>query len=222
MSADLIQIIIFAMVAAFVALRLIATFGRNPGDEQPTASEGFARRETRGPLGANADQLDANAAGEVAYLHADPVVRECLAKMGRLDRRFDPVVFLDGARQAYEMILDAFWKGDDETLKPFVDADILANFQAAIKAREEAGHTNSNRLVTLNKADVSDATLNGKEAQITVAFEADIIAATHDKDGNLIEGSMSDTHQVKDRWTFARTLGSRDPNWTLVETASAD
>lgn len=221
MSADLIQILIFAMVAAFVALRLISTFGRNPEDEQPTASDQFQTRRSSSNDRYSRDQT-AVTDNPVSFLHVSPQVRQSLESMTSLDRGFDPSAFVDGARQAYEMILAAFWKGDRETLKTFVDGEVLDNFSAAIDTREAAEQTLSNRLVHLNKAEISQAEVIGRTANITVNFDADIISAVHDKDGNLIEGSISDTHNVKDSWTFSRELGSRDPNWVLIETATAE
>jgi len=221
MSADLIQILIFAMVAAFVALRLISTFGRNPEDETPPAPDQMRQRRASTPPGYEDGQAEVRQ-NPVSFLHVSPQVRQSLDSMVQLESGFDPSVFLDGARQAYGMILDAFWKGDRETLKTFLDEGILSGFTGAIDAREAAEQTVSNRLVHLNKAEISQAEVVGRTAQITVAFDADIISAVHDKDGNLIEGSMSDTHNVKDSWTFSRQLGVRDPNWTLVETATAE
>ncbi|MFZ5610421.1 MAG: Tim44/TimA family putative adaptor protein [Pseudomonadota bacterium] len=222
MSADLIQIIIFAMIAAFVALRLIGVFGRHQGDEQPSTPEhnGARRDIAKADVLAGPDAPDAKGKGEAAFFHADPQVRDVLQRIAHADRQFDPARFLEGARKAYEMILEAFWKGDRETLASFVDADVLANFSAAIEARQAAGQTVENRLVHLNAVAIMAAEIVGNAAHITVAYEADIIAAVRDRDGNLAEGSLSDTHLVKDIWTFARPLRSRDPNWTLVETAS--
>lgn len=221
MSADLIQILILAMVAAFVALRLISSFGRNPEDETPPAADQLSQRRARTRPGYNDPQAEP-AQNSVSFLHVSPQVRQSLDSMTQLERGFDPSVFLDGARQAYGMILDAFWKGDRETLKTFLDETILSGFISAIDAREAAEQSVSNRLVHLNKAEISHAEVVGRTAQITVDFDADIISAVHDKDGNLIEGSMSDTHNVKDSWTFSRELGLRDPNWTLVETSTGE
>lgn len=222
MSSDLIQIIIFAMVAAFVALRLISTFGRNPGDEQPPRVDPMQRSEkgssSNYDIGPRAEQP----AEPVRYLHVAPQVGEALTEMTRQDAQFDAATFLDGARKAYEMILQAFWKGEKETFTPFVNDEILQNFTTAISARDAEGLTLSNRLVALNKAEITNAEISGRRGTITIVFDADIIAATHDRDGNLIEGSMSDTHNVKDKWIFSRELGSQDPNWTLVETATVE
>lgn len=221
MSADLIQILIFAMVAAFVALRLISSFGRNPEDETPPAADQLRQRRAQSRSAYDDPQAD-TPRNPVSFLHVSPQIRQSLDSMTQLEQSFDPSEFLDGARQAYGMILDAFWKGDRDVLKTFLDDAILSGFTSAIDAREAAEQTVSNRLVHLNKAEISHAEVVGRTAQITVAYDADIISAVHDKDGNLIEGSMSDTHNVKDSWTFSRELGVRDPNWTLVETSTAE
>lgn len=221
MSADLIQILIFAMVAAFVALRLISSFGRNAEDDTPPAPDQLRQRRASTPPGYEDAQSETRQ-NPVSFLHVSPQVRQSLDSMVQLENDFDPSIFLDGARQAYGMILEAFWKGDRDTLKSFLSDAILSGFTGAIDAREAEEQTVSNRLVHLNKAEIAHAEVVGRTAQITVDFDADIISAVHDKDGNLIEGSMSDTHNVKDSWTFSRELGVRDPNWTLVETATAE
>ena len=222
MSAELIQIIIFAMVAAFIALRLISTFGRNPGDEHPPRVDPMQRRENGSSPNFDIGSKPDRSPDPVRYLHVAPHVGEALTQMSRQDPQFDAALFLDGARKAYEMILEAFWKGDKETYTPFVDEDIAQNFSTAIAARDAEGLTLSNRLVALNKAEITHAVISGTTGSITIVFDADIIAATHDQDGNLVEGSMSDTHNVKDKWVFSRNLGSGDPNWTLVETATVE
>ena len=137
------------------------------------------------------------------------------------DRRFDVNQFVEGARSAYRMILEAFWKGDRDELAYLCDTDVNASFGQAIDARDAEGHTLENRLIRIDRVHVADAALNGGMATITLRFDADIAAVTRDRDGNVIAGSMTDAVATHDVWTFARDIRSNDPNWKLTETDEA-
>src|SRR4051794_35197243 len=145
---------------------------------------------------------------------AGPGVRAILAA----DPSFDVARFLEGAKSAYRMILEAYWKGDLEPLKGHVDAHVEEAFAGAVKQRETEGLRLDNRLVAIDQAVISEATLERGVAIITVRFEADIAAVTRNAEGQVVAGSLSDAVQTRDMWTFRRDTGSRDPNWLLVET----
>ena len=119
------------------------------------------------------------------------------------------------------MILEAFWKGDGQELAYLVGDDVRASFDEAIAEREAAGHKLDNRLVAIERAVIEDARLDGRDASITVRFDADIAAVTRNQEGEVIAGSLSDAVVTHDVWTFRRTLGGDDPNWLLVETDEA-
>ena len=116
------------------------------------------------------------------------------------------------------MILEAFWKGDLDTLRTHVEPHIYEAFAASVEQRGKDGLTLDNRLVAIEQAVISEATLERGIALITVRFEADIAAVTRAADGQVVAGSVSDAVQTRDLWTFRRDTGSRDPNWLLVET----
>ena len=116
------------------------------------------------------------------------------------------------------MTLEAFWRGDEAELEQLAEADVAHAFAEAIAVRRDAGETLDNRLVSIEKATIIDAAVAGREAQITVRFDADIAAVTRDSEGNLIAGSLTDADETHDVWTFARTLKSSDPNWRLADT----
>ena len=211
-------IILFAMVAGFLALRLYAVLGKRTGHEQalPKPSE---ERVATPPAQRTIDQ-----APEVREINTRVI--ETGAETGlkaviAADSSFDVVQFIDGAKSAYKMILEAFWKGDEDTLAWLVEDDVRAGFSQAIAERKAAGHVLENRLVVIERAMISDAVVEGKNARITVRFDADIAAVTRDADGNVIAGSLSDAVETHDIWTFARGLRSNDPNWKLVETDEA-
>jgi predicted lipid-binding transport protein (Tim44 family) len=203
------------MIALFVGLRLYAVLGQRTGHEQrpltrpeaaPTAEAPVAKTDTPAanpePSGYAFEQ--GAAAGIRAIIAADP--------------SFDVARFIEGAQAAYRMVLEAFWKGDREELAFLADAPVREAFEAAIKAREEAGHKLDNRLVAIERAAIEDARLKGREAEIEVRFDAFVAAVTRNAEGELVAGSMSDAVPTNDVWTFRRDLRSDNPNWLLVET----
>ena len=147
-----------------------------------------------------------------------PAVERGVREIASADSRFDLTAFMDGARGAYEMVLEAFWEGDRETLRDLCDDDVYEGFVAAIDAREEAGETLENTLIRVEETRVHSASMDGRIARIAVLFVADIAAVTRDKDGNVVAGSLDDAIESRDVWTFSRNTASKDPNWILDET----
>ena len=214
-----VEIVLLAMVALFVGLRLYSVLGRRTGHEQQpviTRPEPVASAEPAAPLAdAGTDRAER---GSLVYEHgAAGGIRAIIAA----DPHFDVARFLEGAQAAYRMILEAFWKGDREELGYLVGDDVRASFEQAIAERDAAGHRLDNRLVQIERAVIERASLDGRVASIVVRFDADIAAVTRNDAGEVIAGSMSDAVETHDLWTFRRTLGSDDPNWLLAETDEA-
>ncbi|MBX3565235.1 MAG: Tim44 domain-containing protein [Sphingomonas sp.] len=211
-------VILFAMVAAFLALRLYSVLGKRTGHEQPLPKPAEERLGIP-PVPRTIDVTpEVRESGTRAIeTGAESGLRAVIAA----DPGFDVAQFVEGSKSAYRMILEAFWKGDEETLAWLVEDDVREGFTQAIAERREAGHVLDNRLVVIERALITEASVEGKTARITVRFDADIAAVTRDADGNLIAGSMSDAVETHDSWTFARNLRSDDPNWKLVETDDA-
>jgi predicted lipid-binding transport protein (Tim44 family) len=151
-----------------------------------------------------------------------PAVERGIREISGADRTFEFTSFMEGAKGAYEMVLEAFWAGDKDTLRELCDDDVFAGFEAAIDAREAEGHVLQNKLIRIEETRVHSATLESskfsKVARIAVLFVADIAAVTRDKDGNVVAGSLDDAVESRDVWTFSRDISSRDPNWVLDET----
>jgi predicted lipid-binding transport protein (Tim44 family) len=210
-------IVILALVALFVGLRLYNVLGERTGHEQQQPilkAADPARVEQRTaqlPIvpGAAIDS------GDLAYLPtAGPGVRALLAA----DPGFDVAQFLEGGKAAYRMILESFWKGDLDTLRAHADDHVFETFAAAVEQRKADELTVDNRLVAIEQAVIADAQLDRSVALVTVRFEADIAAVTRNKDGEMVAGSLSDAVQTRDLWTFRRDIASNDPNWLLIET----
>ena len=210
-------IVILALVAIFIGLRLYSVLGERTGHEQqpilkPAESDARAAPQVTQPAAAPSAPAET---GDMAFVPtAGPGVRAILAA----DSAFDVARFLEGAKSAYRMILEAFWKGELDTVRGHVDDHIYDAFAGSVEQRKKDGLTLDNRLVTIDQAVISEATLERGVALITVRFEADIAAVTRNAEGQVVAGSLSDAVQTRDLWTFRRDTGSRDPNWLLVET----
>jgi predicted lipid-binding transport protein (Tim44 family) len=213
-----VEIVLLAMIALFVGLRLYAVLGTRTGHEQQPVIRPEAPPEAK-PAATVAD-IPANNA-EPSGLAYDKSAAGGISAIIAADPNFDVARFVEGAQSAYRMTLEAFWKGDREELAFLANDEVKGAFEAAIDAREAAGETVDNRLVAIERAAIEDARLKGKVAEIEIRFEAFIAAVTRNKDGEVIAGSLSDAVPTKDLWTFQRDLKSRDPNWRLVETDEA-
>lgn len=212
-----IEIVFLAMLAGFIALRLVSVLGRRTGHENPAPTGyGGGPAEVAAPGVAGVDARRPALLDMPADL--DPALREPLQAIADADPNFDPARFTEGAKAAYRMILEAFWKGDAPALDGLVSDDVAADFRAAIAAREEQGLTLDNRLVRIERARIVGARVVGMMAEVTVRFDADLVAVTRDRDGNVVAGSTSDAMTTHDLWSFSHHLGSADPNWLLIET----
>jgi len=213
------EIVLLAMVALFVGLRLYAVLGRRTGHEQQPVlrpAEPVSGAEVAAPPADTATERN-DRAGLVYDDKAADGIRAIIAA----DPSFDVARFLEGGQAAYRMILEAFWKGDQEDLADLVGDEVRQSFGTAIAEREAAGHRLDNRLISIERASIEDAQLQGRTATITVRFDADIAAITRDANGDVVAGSLSDAVATHDLWTFRRNLASGDPNWLLVETDEA-
>lgn len=213
-----LEIVLLAMVAAFLGLRLYSVLGKRTGHEQEvaprTVSDDRQPAIVRQPIG----QSEPAAAGALDANLVDFAASSGLRSIANADRQFDPALFLEGAKSAYGMILDAYWKGDKTTLRFLCDDDVYDSFGEAIDARAERGEVLENRLVRIEEARIIDASYDHPVARITVRFDADIASLLKDAGGTVIGGSMNDAVESHDVWTFFRDLKSGDRNWKLDET----
>ena len=210
-------IVILALIALFIGLRLYSVLGERTGHEQqpilkPADPEAVLEPRVAQPARAPATSADMS---DMAFLPlAGPGVRALLAA----DPTFDVARFLEGSKAAYRMILEAFWKGELDAVRSHVDQNVYDAFAGAIAEREKGGLSLDNRLVAVEQAVISEASLDNNIAVVTVRFEADIAAVTRNREGEVVAGSLSDAVQTRDLWTFRRDIASSDPNWLLIET----
>ena len=211
----MLYVILLAMVAGFLALRLYSVLGKRTGHEQPLPKPA----EERATNVVLPRTVDAQAEPREAMVRPiEAGAEQGLRQIVQAEPGFDVVRFLEGAKAAYRMTLEAFWRGDEAELRELATDDVASAFIESIAARREAGERLDNRLVTIERATIADARLNGREARIIVRFDADIAAVTRDAEDRVVAGSTDDAVETHDVWTFARTLGASDPNWKLADT----
>jgi predicted lipid-binding transport protein (Tim44 family) len=227
--------LLFLVIAVVIFLRLRSVLGRRTGNERPRydpftppESNGKTVRDNvvtlpRGEPPRVAEELDqatfAKQLKDIAPEGSDMAKK--LQAIAQADRSFDPKHFLTGARAAYEMIVTAFAEGDTKTLKQLLSRDVYESFSSAIAEREKNGETVEFKFVGISSSDIIEAEIVGKMANITIKFVSDLITATRDRAGEIIDGNSSQIRDVTDIWTFARELAARDPNWRLVATGTA-
>jgi predicted lipid-binding transport protein (Tim44 family) len=220
--------VIFALVALFVAWKLRSVLGMRQDSERPGELAAPLRRAP-GPASASVAQPDAAASTVVSLAPAerwkgvaepDPAVWSGLDAIAAADRSFSPQDFLAGARGAYDMVVHAFAAGDSDALKSLMSPEAFANFESAIHARADAGHTTSTTVVSIDKATIVGARLLGTNAQLQVRFSAKLASVTRDTQNEVVDGSPDTVVEHIDLWTFARDVRSRDPNWQLTATES--
>jgi len=221
------EIVILAMIAAFLGLRLYSVLGRRAEhEEEPIQGRIEGRQGQPGAARvATPAKPDARSDGRAQQPQrlremplAPPSVERGLAEIAQVDRRFDAAAFVEGARSAYRMSLEAFWKGDKAELRQLCDEDVYAGFAQAIDARIEAGETLDNRLIRIEECTFVAAGVENGMARIALRFRADIAAGTRNAEGHMIAGSLDDAIEAIDVWTFGRAVNSRDRDWLLEET----
>ncbi|ACK50111.1 import inner membrane translocase subunit Tim44 [Methylocella silvestris BL2] len=229
-----VSTIIFALLAAFVVWKLRSILGARTGTEKPprnpfiAGEPSAAKRPGEGegkviPLpGASAPIAQAAAADPSSRWkpHAEPGSKAWagLDAIAAADRSFEIKSFLEGAKTAYEMIVIGFADGDRPMLQNLLDKSVYDSFVTALTEREKRGDKIETSFVAIDNGAIADAELNGRMAEIAVRFSAQIITATRNAAGTVIEGNPEQVVEINDTWRFARDVGARDPNWRLIST----
>jgi predicted lipid-binding transport protein (Tim44 family) len=213
------DIILFAMVAGFLVLRLRSVLGRRTGNER--RRDLFVRRPR--PVAEKLPTLAEPSAVTVdppAAAAGPDTLAAGLDQVRRADPSFEPSQFLDGARIAFEMIVTAFAKGDKAALRPLLSDEVFQQFSVAIDERTTAKESLETRIVRLDSSEVVEAELLERTAQATVKLVSHQINVTRAMDGSIVDGDPQHPTEKTDYWTFARDTRSADPNWVLVATSS--
>ncbi|MCP8938647.1 Tim44/TimA family putative adaptor protein [Alsobacter sp. SYSU M60028] len=223
--------IFFLGLAVFVIWRLRSVLGTRTGAERRPVDM-VRRAEPVAPAAANDSnvvQLGDRAGDREPESEADrwkgiaepgTPLAAGLDAISAADRTFDARAFRDGAKSAYEMIVMAFAQGDRRALRDLLSKDVNDGFVSAISEREKRGERVETTFVSIDRAEIVDAQLKGRSAQVTVRFVSKLITATYDRANAVVDGAPDKIVDVTDVWTFAREAGSRDPNWKLIATES--
>lgn len=217
MNGSLIQLLVLAGIAIFLILKLRSVLGTRDGFEKPPIPLEDVRPRVRRDFeviegGPDRDITDHVPEGSDAA--------KALAEMKKAEPSFVVGPFLQGARGAYEMILMAFEKGELDRIRPFLSDDVEASFAEAIAAREAQGLTVEASFLGIKELVLHDATFapESRFAEITVRFVGEQNYVVRNKVGEIVEGAPREVKKSRDIWTFARQMGSDDPNWQLVAT----
>ncbi|MHB0951594.1 MAG: Tim44/TimA family putative adaptor protein [Allorhizobium sp.] len=220
----------FLVAAVLIFLQLRSVLGRRTGNEKPPFEPYSPRDLAKGPgsddgkvvtLPRRDEALsDERFASVDAFAKPGSELNNSLRDLIKVDPNFNPKEFVNGARMAYEMIVMAFADGDRKTLKSLLSREVFEGFDSAISDRESRGEVMKSTFVGIEKADITQAGVKDNEEQVTVRIVCQLISATYDKAGTLIDGDAEAVSEVNDIWTFAREVHSRDPNWKLIATES--
>ena len=233
------DIVLFALIAIFLVLRLRNVLGNRDGHEGGYGDRFNRERDEHGeaqddngnvielpnaraPDAASSSETQIGTPAEPEEELPDGPLGEGIRAIRQFDDSFSPDEFVGGARMAFEMILNAYAEGDTKTLKNLLSTEVFAGFEHAINDREAEGQTLQETLVGISKAEVVEAYIDGRDAHVTVKFVSEQISALMDSDGSVVDGDPTKVVEATDFWTFSRATKSRDPNWTLVGTGSLD
>lgn len=236
-----IYTLLFLVLAVVIFIRLRNVLGRRTGNERqpfdpysapdqkrpgaPKTNEPVVAlpRGRSAPLGdASVPSVEDIEARLGSHAPKNSPLAQSLTALMRADPSFDPGPFLDGAKTAYEMIVMSFAEGDEAVLKQLLGADVFEGFELAIRERETRGEKVEFNLVGIDRADIIEAEVKNCTAYVTVKFVSELISVTRDADGEVVEGDPKKVREVTDIWTFAREVTSKNPNWKLVATETAN
>lgn len=207
-------LLIFGGIAAFILFRLFSVLGTRTGHEQRRDLEGVQRS-------AKSSEARAEPQTPPQPIKKQAPVSANATALRAADPSFDEKAYLEGARVAYEMIVEAFAAGDLKSIRRFLDQSVYEAFKLALSEREAKGLTAELKFVGIDSASIASSAVEGDQMTAVTDFASNQVRVTRDKDSNVVDGDPSRIDLVRDRWTFARKTGSNDPNWVLVATGGA-
>lgn len=216
----MIELLVLAGIAVFLILKLKSVLGTREGFEKPPLpmpSSSDPAQKARQKF----EVIDGGADRDITdHVEEGSDAAKALAEMKRVDPSFGVSDFLGGARSAYEMILMAFELGEIDEIAPFLSGDVLEAFEEVIEQRQKEGLMVQANFVGVRELTLLDAEYDPdtKEGELKVRFVGELTSVVRDSAGDIVEGDPNTVKRVKDIWTFARVMGSDDPNWQLVAT----
>lgn len=216
MNSPLIQLLVLAGIAVFLILRLKSVLGTREGFEKPPLPNPSVK-----PSRPDLEVIEGGPDHDITdYVDEGSQQAQDLAAMKRIEPSFSVSDFVQGSRGAYEMIVTAFDKGNLDEIQPFLAEDVFETFVDVVAAREDQGVTIESEFVGIRETVLQDVSFekDTNRAEITMRFVGELTSVVRDRGGDVIEGSTNSIKRQKDTWTFARTMGTDDPNWLLVAT----
>jgi predicted lipid-binding transport protein (Tim44 family) len=218
---------ILLVIAAVVAWRLWSVLGTRTGLEKPpivlTPNTPPPRAEnSNAPLDGEVLPPESQKPVWSGYAPEGSPLAQGLEAIAAKSQGFTVRSFIAGASAAYEMVLEAFAKGDKQALKALLSKELLDSFSSEIDKRNAQGHSMKFQFVGVKSTDMKRAALVGNKAQVEIGFVSEMISATMDKSAAVVDGDDQAIRTVSDLWTFERDVTSRDPNWKLVATDDND
>ena len=221
-----LDLLLFAMVAAFLVLRLRSVLGKRTGHQQSKQDPVSEQKQDKSgkskvvEIPNNSHEKTSQEDVVISDEESDDPILRGVKKIKSADSSFDLSEFSEGARGAFGMIVQAFAEGDIETLQSFLSDDVFENFCLAIEEREEREETLETAIIEIDVAEVIEADMDGQNALITMKFVSDQVNLTRDSEDRIIDGVPNAVTKITDIWMFSRDTTSNDPNWRLVETRS--
>lgn len=225
MGNSVIQLLVLAFIAIFLILRLKNLLGTREGFERKKQVD-MTEVEKNKPSSPSLEIIEGGLENDETdrdvtdHVKAGSKVSKELLKMKKIDKDFVLTDFLTGAREAYEMILLAFKRGDITKVNKFISKDVENAFSTDIDRRNSEMLKTEATFGGIRELTILDADLDGnsQEGEITIRFLSDLTLVVKNKNGEIVEGGQTDIQLQKDIWTFSRVLSSESPNWTLVAT----
>ena len=221
MSSAVIQLLVLAGIAIFLILRLRNVLGTREGFEKPPVQGNGAKRDTRAPGRPEFEVIEGGPDRDIVdHVPDGSEAAKALAAMKMVEDDFSVSEFLEGSRDAYEMILMAFENGDMESVRDFIAEDVAETFDEVITQRRAQGLTVEANFVGLRELKLVDATFDRDTGygEISVRYQAELTSVVRNASGDVVEGDRNEIKRQRDIWTYGRTLGADDPNWQLVAT----
>ncbi|SDD64079.1 Tim44/TimA family putative adaptor protein [Ruegeria marina] len=216
MNSPLIQLLVLAGIAIFLILRLKSVLGTREGFEKPPEAQKPENRTRR-----DFEVIEGGPDRDITdHVPEDSPQAQELAAMKRIEPAFSVGDFVQGARGAYEMIVMGFERGNLKEIEPFLAEDVFETFVGVVAAREDQGLTIEAEFVGVRETAIQDVHFDkdSNRAEITMRFVGELTSVVRDRGGDIVEGSPTSVKRQKDVWTFARVMGTDDPNWLLVAT----
>lgn len=216
MNSPLIQLLVLAGIAVFLILRLKNVLGTREGYEKPPEPMQPASKTRR-----DFEVIDGGPDCDITdHVPEDSELAQNLAAMKRIEPGFSVSDFVQGSRGAYEMIVMGFERGDLNDIQPFLAEDVFETFVSVVSHREDQGLSIEAEFIGVRETSIVDVAFDKdtNKAEITMRFVAELTSVVRDRGGDIVEGNPNTVKRQKDSWTFARAMGTDDPNWLLVAT----